>query len=71
MECDVLVAHVERREDWLHHQDGRARQARLLPLGTERGWGLPWLQPMRRHIQLADVLSAYDIVVPSNMWMPR
>ena len=69
--CDLLVAHMDRNQDWLRLQNNRARQARLLPLGTERGWGLPWLQPIRRPIRLADVLSVRDIAVPSNMWMPR
>ena len=69
--CDLLVAHMDRDQDWLRQQNNRARQARLLPLGTERAWGLPWLQPMHRQIQLVDVLSAYHIVVPSNMWMRR
>ena len=69
--CDFLLAHMDRDQDWLRQQNIRARQVRLLPLGTERAWGLPWLQPMHRHIYLADVVSAYDIVVPSNMWMQR
>ena len=64
--CDLLVAHMDRDQDWLRQQNNRARQARLLPLGTERAWGLPWLQPMRRHIRLADVIRPYDIGVPQH-----
>ena len=69
--CDLLITHMDRDQDWLRQQNNRARHARLLPLGTERAWGLPWLQPLHRHIQLVDVLSAYHIVVPSNKWMRR
>ena len=68
---DLVVAHMDRDQDWLRQQNNRAREARVLPLGTERAWGLPWLQPMLRHIRSADVLGAYDTVVPGNTWMPR
>ena len=62
---------MDHNQAWLRLQNNRARQARLLPLGTERAWAVPWLQPMHRHIRLADVLGAYDTVVPGNTWMPR
>ena len=67
---ELEVVHMNRNENWLAQLNSRARVARRLAVGTERAYGWPWLQPVSA-IRWQDACSPFDIVVPSNKWMPR